>query len=213
MIKTIALFILLIATLYARENPFVSTQNGSMPLTSNQEISIDPLKQASITLPSTARVIESVTIKYKNLDGSEKSQKILLNNSVDWHIPIFISQNYNLQKNKRTKKHFTKKKNIPFKKLLSLNFIKIYQSSKTLKVITDDTIIRDFLLVKPHRIVFDIKKEIDIRSHVKKLSKNSIFTNIKIGNHKGYYRVVVELDGYYTYKLSHSKNSYFFTLR
>ena len=205
------ILLLLFVTLYTRENPFINTQNGSMPLTSNQEETIDPLKQVSITLPSTARVIQRITVNYKNLDGSEKSQEILLNNSVDWHIPIFISQNYNLNRKTTHTKSSSKKR--PFKNLLSLKFIKLYQQEKSLKIVTKDTIVRDFLLVKPHRIVFDIKQNIDIRSHIKDLPNNPYFKNIKIGNHKGYYRVVITLDGYYTYELSHKNNSYIFKLK
>jgi len=203
---------MLFVSLFARENPFVSTQNGAMPLSSKKEISIDPLKQASITLPSTARVIQSVTVEYKNLDGSQKSKKILLNNSVDWHLPIFVSQSYDLQKQKRQKKRTVHKSATSYKKLLSLKFIKIYQNGKSLKIITKNKIIRDFFLVKPNRIVLDIQQNIDIRSHEKELSNNLIFTNIRVGNLEGYFRVVVTLDGYYTYKLSHKNNTYVFKL-
>jgi len=93
----------------------------------------------------------------------------------------------------------------------SLSFIEFYNINKELKIVTKDEIIRDFLLVKPHRIVLDFKRDIDIRSYEKDILKSS-FTKVKIGNHKGYYRVVIELDGYYRYRLKKIKEGYLFQL-
>ena len=211
MIKII--FILFISLLlFARENPFFTTNEANMPITSNQKIVLDPLKRASVSLPSTAREIESIIVKYKNLDGSISIKKLKLNNSVDWHLPLFISQSYApLTKSKVTPKKVFQKSTL-FKKLYTLPFISFYQKDRTLKVVAKASIIRNFLLVHPHRIVFDMKQDLQVRSYIKKLSKNKIFTKIRIGNHNGYYRVVVELDGYYAYKLHKTKNSYIFNL-
>ena len=208
---TISIFFL---SLNARENPFFNPEGETIPVTSNKNTSLSPLKQASLSLPSTARVIQSVTIKYKNLDGSQQTKSISLNNAIDWHLPLFVSQSYqnldeNIEKPKSTIKRKTKTAD---KRLLHLKFISFDANIKTLKVTTNDKMLRNFLLVKPHRIVFDFKRDIDIRSYIKKSPKGSIFTKIRIGNHKGYYRVVVELDGYYSYKLSHTKDNYIFQL-
>ena len=207
MIKLLCVISIFFLSLNARENPFFAPKGQSVPITSNMDTSLVPLKQASLSLPSTARVIESVTIKYKNLDGSQDTKSISLDNKIDWHLPVFVSQSYqNVQDTKKSARH-------SYKKLLHLKFISFDEDGKTLKVTTSDKMIRNFLLVNPHRIVFDFKRELDIRSYIKKSPKNSIFTKIRIGNHKGYYRVVVELDGYYSYQLHHSKNVYIFKLR
>jgi len=213
LIKIIVILFLYLSV-SARENPFFNTNEVNMPITSNQEIVLEPLKRASISLPSTAREIKSVTIKYKNLDGSISTKNLLLNNSVDWHLPLFISQTYAPLKEIKTphKNQTVQKKNL-YKKLYSLPFISFYQNSTSLKVIANASMIRNFLLVHPHRIVFDLKQDLNMRSFNKKLLHNKIFTKIRIGNHKGYYRVVVELDGYYSYKLTQDKNSYIFNLR
>ncbi len=201
-------------SLHARENPFFNVDEANMPVTSNQNISKEPLKRASLSFPSTARIIESVTVKYKNLDGTIQTKKIMLDNSIDWHLPVFISQTYTpLEEDIITPKKIVKKEQTTYKKLFSLPFISFSQNQKSLKVITNASMIRNFLLVHPHRIVFDIKQDIDIRSFSKKLLNNKIFTKIRIGNHKGYYRVVVELDGYYSYILHENKNIYFFNLK
>jgi len=203
----------LIISLYARENPFFNVDEANMPITSNQNISKEPLKRASLSFPSTARVIESVTVKYKNLDGSVKTKKLILDNTIDWHLPMFISQTYTpVEEKHKIRTHKVQKEKV-YKTLFSLPFISFSQSAKSLKVIAHAPIIRNFLLVHPHRIVFDIKENLNIRSLNKKLLNNKVFTKIRIGNHKGYYRVVIELDGYYSYSLQKNRNIYFFHLK
>jgi len=214
------LFLLLLSLpiiILARENPFFPVENEQeIPLTSNQIKEPPLLKRATVTLPSTARTIEGVTIKYKNLDGSIAKKRIRLQNKIDWHLPIFISQDYGSSPEmpqvikKKIKKKIVKKE--IFNEVGSLGFIKFYVSGKKLKVVTKDKILRNFLLVKPHRIVCDFKRETDIRSFVKDLGSKSVFTKIKVGTHSGYYRVVIELDGYYKYELDKIPEGYMFTL-
>jgi hypothetical protein len=204
LVKVLFLALLLLTSLTARENPFFpSSGEKDIPLTSNIDTELTPLKRATITLPSTARVIEGVTIKYKSLDGSRHSETIELDNSVDWHLPIFISQSYTNEEQKVTtpkikvaKAKKAPKKQSSYKKIAGIKLISFYSKDKKLKVITKDTIIRNFLLVKPHRIVCDFKKDTNIKSYVKNIEKNSLFTKIRVGNHYGYYRVVIELDGH-----------------
>ena len=204
--------------LFSRENPFFPVDSSQeIPLTSNQVQKLEPLKRATMTLPSTARTLESVTVEYKNLDGSIATKKIELGNAIDWHLPLFISQNYGTspelpQLSKKVKKSTQVKKKVLYKKIASLPFISFYAAGKRLKVITKDKLLRDFLLVKPHRIVCDFARQTDIRSYVKNMKKPSLFKKIRVGTHKGYYRVVIELDGYYQYKVDKTASGYIFTL-
>jgi len=204
----VAIFSLLL-TLEARENPFFPANSDNDTLyTSNKDMSIPPLKRATITLPTHARVIQKVTIEYKNLDGSTETKNIDLHHSIDWHLPLFVSQSYNAPaKNKVIK---SKKKR--YKKVAGSSKLKFLTSGKTLKISTNDKIIRNFLLVNPHRIVIDFKKQTGMKAFTKTI-QDSIFTKIRVGNHAGYYRVVVELDGHYRYRLKRDKGSYLFTLR
>jgi len=201
--------------LVARENPFFPIDNAQdIPLTSNQVTTLPILKRATLTLPSTARTLESVSVAYKNLDGSISHKKILIGNAIDWHLPIFISQNINeayceKDSSAKVKKH---KKKADFKKIVSLKFVAFYLKKNRLKIVTKDKLLRNFLVVKPHRIVCDFKRDTDIGSFIKGLKEGSLFTKIRIGTHKGYYRVVIELDGYYSYKLEHVSGGYMITL-
>jgi len=215
MIKVLLLICMCYVLLQARENPFFPVDTAQdIPFTSNQVNVLPMLKRATLTLPSTARTLESVTVEYKNLDGSIAHKKVLIQNAIDWHLPIFISQNYNesntdVVTQKKVKKHVKK---IKYKKIASLKFIAFYAKENKLKILTKDKMLRNFLLVKPHRIVCDFQRNTDIGSFVKSAYEKSLFTKIRIGTHKGYYRVVIELDGYYSYKLDHIPGGYMITL-
>ncbi len=210
MIKFLFVISLLLLTLQARENPFFPAKGeNDIATTSNQTSLAKPLKSTSLTLPSSARLIKKVTIEYMNLDASISKKTIELDNSIDWHLPIFISQNYS--QTKRTTR-YKKTKNLKFKKIASIKYATFFSLYKTLKVKTSDKIIRNFLLTNPHRIVMDFKRDARLRSYTKENS-NSIFTKVRVGNHSGYYRAVVELDGYYRYKMTKTSDGYSFTLR
>jgi len=71
-------------------------------------------------------------------------------------------------------------------------------------------------MVAPHRIVLDFKtdKEIEIKNSVKeKNDECNIFKEIRMGNHDGYYRVVIELDGHYRYNLKKIAEGYLIDLK
>lgn len=207
MIKIFVLLLLFVFSLNARENPFFpSTGEADITHTSNKVSTITPLKRATITLPSSSRTLESVTLKYKNLDGSIQEKSVELGNSIDWHLPIFISQSIGGVVNSASQIRKTQ-----YKKIAGVKFISLYESDRVLKLKTKDKLIRNFLLTKPHRIVCDFKRDINLRSYEKVINKkNSIISKVRLGNHKGYYRVVIELDGYYRYKLEELQNGYLF---
>lgn len=222
MIRTLFISALLLCALDARENPFFpSTGERDIPVTTNEDSTQTPLKRAAITLPTQARVLQKVTIEFKNLDGSIENKSIELDNSVDWHLPIFISQSYaentnSVKQETASATPVVQKKNVSteaqYKNIVSIPFLKISSSLKSLKLATSDEAIRNFLLVNPHRIVIDFKKETDIKSHIKKVEGN-IFKEVRIGNHDGYYRVVVELDGHYRYDFKKVSEGYLVELK
>lgn len=219
MIRVLLVVLLLIGVSYARENPFFPAKGGKeMPYTSNKNRSLPGFNKATLSLPSQARVIQKVTVEYKCLDGSVEQKSIELQNSVDWHLPIVISQNYaidvqdtKLQTGKNTQKTDINKRQKNFKKFAYFKYATFYSSGKKLKIITKDKIIRNFMLVNPHRIVIDFKRDTSLKTYTKH-NKNTIFKKIKIGNHSGYYRVVIELDGQYRFKKRSLSHGYLFIL-
>ncbi|MBL0708702.1 MAG: AMIN domain-containing protein [Sulfurimonas sp.] len=208
MIRVLFFSSLALLSLEARENPFFPSKGEKdIAYTSNSVKTIAPLKHSSIGLPSSARIIKKVTIEYENLDASVETKSIKLNNSVDWHLPIFITQSYDRSK-PRTKQ--IKKRN--YKEIASIKYAKFFSYENTLKIITKDKIIRNFILPEPHRIVIDFKKDASLKSYSKE-NKKGIFCKVRVGNHEGYYRAVIELDGKYRYEMQKIPNGYLFTLR
>jgi len=213
MVKLFLATVLLIVNTQARENPFFPSQGEEdLPFTSNENKQIPKLQRVSISLPSTARVIKKVTIEYENLDASSESKSIDLDNTVDWHLPIFISQSYTKQKTLEMKSKTSEKSKLTYKEVAKIKHAKFLVSKKSLKIITEDKLIRNFLLPQPHRIVMDFKRESTMKSYMKNIP-NSVFTKVRIGNHNTYYRVVIELDGYYRYKLKNLSNGCLITLQ
>ncbi len=217
--KVLSLFALLILTLHARENPFFPPEGEKdIFITTNKDNSKIPLKQAAITLPSQARVLQKVTIELKNLDGSIETKSIELDNSIDWHLPIFISQGYRetavpTPKEKELSKTTTTTPT-PTKKNDIQNGIgpKLSVEGKSLKVTTKNEAVRNFLIANPHRIVIDFKSSAEVTSFVKK-DFDKVFQEVRVGNHKNYYRVVVELDGFYKYNFKKVDDGYIVELK
>jgi 5,10-methenyltetrahydromethanopterin hydrogenase len=220
--KVLIAIFLLLSALEARENPFFpSDGEKEIPYTANENKALPNLKRATITLPSKARVLESVTVKYKNLDGSIESKTVDVENTIDWHLPIFISQSYSAENEKpqvqtqvkeKAKKSPEPKKMQGNEKVASIAFADFYTFGKNFKITTKDELIRDFLLAQPHRIVLDFKRDAVIPAYAK-ANPDNIFSKIRVGNHSGYYRVVVELDGYYRYKLEKTEDGYTIKLK
>lgn len=72
--------------------------------------------------------------------------------------------------------------------------------SKRLIVVSEDQLLRHFMVVDPYKIVLDFKK--DSAFYTKTLHvKHGAFQNIVLGNHSGYYRAAITLDGHYLYEI------------
>lgn len=228
MIRVLFISSILLLTLFARENPFFpSDGEKELPISSNENISKEPLKKITISLPNQARVLQKVTIEFKNLDGTIENKSIDVDNSIDWHLPIFISQGgeqaqKSIQSDKTrdkadtSEKIKTDQKENGYATISSIKNLSLATSGKSLKITTSDEMMRNFLMVAPHRIVLDFKtdKEIEIKNSAKeKNDECNIFKEIRMGNHDGYYRVVIELDGHYRYNLKKIAEGYLIDLK
>lgn len=217
MIRVLFVSAILLIMLHARENPFFpSVGEKDIPVSSNENRNKEPLKRAAISLPAQARIVQKVTIEYKNLDGTVENKSIELDNSVDWHLPIFISQGYTeVSKSTQPEAGSNEKDNqkkSAYKNIASTKHLSLFSSGKSLKLVTADEAIRNFLLVNPHRIVIDFKNASEIEAYEKKGLKD-IFKEVRIGNHDGYYRAVIELDGYYRYDIKKIPDGYLLELK
>jgi len=192
--KFIFLLITFFFSLIARDNPFADViSNESFPISTNIPQTLTDLEYESFRLPNSARVLKRVIIEYQNLDGSVEKLSTTLDKKIDWHMPLVLKHRKAPAIGSR------------YKDKIKLSFIKFSTKAKQIKIKTKDKLIRHFMLVSPHRIVLDFKGS----SHI--LSKSfggftKPFKKVRLGNHNGYYRVVVELDGQYEYQ-KQSKNS------
>jgi hypothetical protein len=66
-------------------------------------------------------------------------------------------------------------------------------------------------MVNPYRVVLDFKGDYSFQSFSKNV-QGSVFKSVRIGNHDGYYRVVVEFDGQYKYTFQKENGSYIIDL-
>jgi len=213
-----ALFILIVVSVIARENPFKAVEtSATIGKATYKKDTMEHFTSVKVQLPSSARVLKSVEFHYQNLDGSIESKKVNLNQKIDWHDELIVKKLVDdidplttsiltkIKTDKKTVKKVLKK--INFKNLLVFTI-----DDKSLYIKTKDKKIRDFLITEPYKIVVDFKREISFYTKVYNL-KTRYFKTITIGKHSGYYRVAIELDGKYLYKQRKVKDGYVFTLR
>jgi len=203
------LFVFLIITMaFCRENPFFPVNSSDeLSYTTNKVKKYQSFHSQAISLPNTARILQSVIVEYKNLDGSISQKRVDIQKAIDWHQPLMIEQGNSDNNQSCTIQPMIEK---PFQEIGSTKFIAFYYRNMELKIATTDRLLRHFILIKPDRIVLDFKRDIDFRT--KSFFSKKIFKKITIGNHSGYYRVVIQLDGKYIYKIKKEKDSYIITL-
>jgi len=195
----IILFLFLALSLFGRDNPFFPTDpNKERVQTTNRVEKLQPYTTQKILLPNSARVVKGITIRYQNLDGSISNEELMLNAEIDWHEPFVITHKSSVPEDKKTK---TKTKSIKTK------YIRFDMSKNRMIVKTSDKLLQNFLLTNPHRVVMDFKRNTSFKPKTYKLNK-APFSKIRMGNHDGYYRVVIELDGQYRYKLETREKEY-----
>ncbi len=207
--RLLLLIAVLALPLLARENPFFPVNGSTIPnYSTNQIEKPKPFRSVSVKLPDSVRILKSVTLTCENLDGSISKKEIPINKAIDWHDTIVISE----QKRETNRQACAVKPKAVqhFKKIGALGFISFYAFRKELKIMTKDKLLRRFKLVKPDRIVLDFKRDADFRTFVFKGS--GIFKKITLGNHDGYYRAVIELDGRYIYHVRPLKRGYLLSL-
>ena len=183
--KKILLFLLVIV-LYARQNPFV-------PVVTNQNNNIIKkqfFNSKKFNLPSDARILKSVTFKYQSVTGSIKTIEFSINQSIDWHNPVLLKS---LQKT-------------PLIEAIKVNFLTFYIKKHKVLIETQDKLLRNFVLVKPFRYVIDFKANKNFLTYTKKT--NSFIKKIVLGNHNGFYRVVLYLDGIYKPEIKKEAKGY-----
>ncbi len=210
--------LLLFSLLQARENPFKPVIDETvLPVASNQVKKAPPFKSAKIKLPNDARVLTSIALYYQSIDGSIKKEVVTVDRSIDWHKPIVISQqppSASKRKDSEVAKKSTQKrasskakKSRSEKAFNPLPFLKILVGPKSVKIVTKDEKIRSFHLSRPFKVAVDFRRRAAFLTKHIPLDLPP-FKSIDIGNHEGYYRVVVTMDAPYRYKIVKERDGY-----
>ena len=223
--KRIALILLMMSSfLYSRENPFAPVENlKDTPATNVEEMNVE-FSSKTTQLPSNARVLKYVTYGYQALDGSLQTQKILINEKIDWHDPLILTRESSIITLVEEKKDIIPtpptslsqtnvENNVKKTKTIVKfeDFITFEVDKKTLYVKTSDKNLRHFMVVKPYKIVLDFER--DTSFYTRKLKVNQPpFSEVQMGNHDGYYRAAIWLDGPYKYNVETKEDGVLITL-
>ncbi|OBV29529.1 hypothetical protein BKN38_01090 [Helicobacter sp. CLO-3] len=194
----LALFALFFgARLEARENPFepvIQPQEDSFTSRNGKEY----FKDLDFKLPSTARILKEITITYQNIDGSTETKTIPIDESIDWHYPLLLTQKSAIIS--EDVQYFTIK---PFEFFTQGNKFYLYTSAP---------IVRSFVLPAPYRIVIDLEKKVEHPSGAVQLGVK-YFSKVSVGMHKDFYRFVITLDGQYRYDISKDGDYYIISVQ
>lgn len=229
--------ICLSSLLLARENPFSSAINpadiGKATLKKEEKIEFDTGK---ISLPSSARILKSASVTFQNLDGSISEEIIAINKEVNWHYPLILSsqkpqmvekpsevvtektpsevpKNNMIKEERKTEKKEEVIAIKSFSNVVLNENIELEIEEKSIRIYTKDKKIRDFIVSNPYKIVIDFeKKEGSFTTKTAAFSK-APFVSATLGNHEGFYRIAIVLDGQYRYSISSMEKGYVIGLK
>lgn len=216
--KILSLFFIFTSLLYADENPFKTDQNLSL-------MAQPEFQKEEVKFNSSARILKSITFNYINLDGSEDKIDLDVNKSIDWHDTYTISRlkspdpskvldvSVTIPERNNSKQELNSTANveIPLQVAKIYDFISYAVYKNKIKLNTNDEMITDFSVGNPSKIVVDFKSGLISPTKNIRLS-NSIFKRIDFGSHKGYYRLVIYLDGTYSYNIQKDASGYMINL-
>lgn len=190
--RSLYLSLLFLTPLLARENPFFATDAAKKEkVTSNAPDNRPQLSSVNYTLPDQARILKEVTFTIQNLDGSIESRKMQVDQSIDWHKSLRVSQTNNAP---------TAHANTDSASSADFGFIRFDTKGKRLSIKTQNPLMRHFVLSDPNRIVLDFKSNA-VFDALQKPLKASPYVNVSVGNHGKFIRATIVLDGRYSYVL------------
>lgn len=96
--------------------------------------------------------------------------------------------------------------------IINYQQIRFVVSEKLIRIETKDALLRDFSIKKPTRVVLDYRSKNGYPTRSKKLEP-APFSELRIGSHKGYYRVVIELKQPMKYTIVPFRYGYNLTLQ
>ncbi len=232
MLKKIILIIAGLAVgVLARENPFLPAKSfEGVDAPTNKIEKRGDFEQQATSLPSRARVLKYVVFGYQSLDGNIEEKRMEIDKDIDWHDPLVVTKESSLLNfplilpklppgedaplmTNLDKKDEILKDEMPIEaeeksvKATHEELISFEAFKMRMEIETKDDLIRHFMVVDPYKVVLDFEndtsfytKEIDI--------EYGAFKSVTLGNHKGYYRSAILLDGHYIYEINKIDGGY-----
>lgn len=99
----------------------------------------------------------------------------------------------------------------PQTEIINFQQVRFLFSDRQIKIETKDRLKKDFALRDPARIILDFATVVDFPSRKRSLGIPP-FSALRLGAHKGYYRVVIELEKASGYKIKPYKYGYILSL-
>lgn len=228
--KNILYLLVLCTFLFGRDDPFVpliEPDSSVRPYYGEK----DYFHSAEMTFPDTARLIKKIEVTFQNIDGSIETKSIPVSGKIDWQSPLIITHNpkedtitnvplvkeevkteesigeskdstTNNTTNTTDKKQETKQdsKKQP-------EYMKYYEilTKNDILIKYQGTLKKHFIMNNPYRIVLDFSSGDRNFNKSKIVIDKSPFKALKYGIHKDFVRIVLEIDGSYSYKVSQNE--------
>lgn len=196
--KKIIFMFFIFCMVFGRENPFEPVVNPKDASENSIQDSKAYFEAFDFKLPTTARILKSVSVSYQKIDGSIETKTFDIDQSIDWHYPLSLSQKNAIVSEKTN--YYTIK---PFEFFIQDNRLYIH---------TKAPIQRNFILPTPYRIIIDIDRKSPSINDSIDVSKK-YFSKISIGTHDKFYRIVITLDGQYRYKIDKEDQYYIISVQ
>lgn len=112
---------------------------------------------------------------------------------------------------KKPKKKIIKKKVLKPKLIYNGQFLKIKLFKNSIKILTDDKMLKHFKLKSPNRLVVDFER-FDVEGPFSKKIYSLKIEGLKVGHHDYFYRATFKLKKNYPYKIIKKPYGYLITL-
>ncbi|TXE85894.1 AMIN domain-containing protein [Campylobacter volucris] len=221
-IKFFIFFVLSTILLNAKDNPF----DNNMEKKNLEFAQFSPFQRQDFNFDSNARILKNITITYINLDGSEQQMTLDINKSIDWHdnfafikskapnaTPILdVSVTVDKKSSKKVEENNTTINiETPLFTGDIYNFLSLSFYNNKINIKTRDKMLRNLSIGDPTKIIVDFAKNQNFNTKTLQVNTANV-KKVVFGSHKGYYRLVIYLDGKYDYEYSKGKNLHVFNL-
>lgn len=192
---SLCLTLLLLSELGARENPFFPVDESKKQTTSNVPDRRPQMGTINYTFGDNARILKEVTFTIQNLDGTIEEKSLPIEQSIDWHKPLTLSQQKSAVATPSSPSNSSSAANF--------GFLQLYSKGKNMTLKSSAPLVRHFALTNPNRIVLDFAYNGKYQSEQKELNA-APYQNVSLGNHGKFARSIITLDGRYRYTLNTS---------